>query len=215
MIKSNPIPEKWVTHKIISKKFSHCCEGSESHVRLPSLRIRQRDWESPENLTLKASRIWLQDFRRPGETETPVLEGTNKALCAPRLRGKEQWLHGYWTKTCWCWRVSRGGVGWQGLTTGMGLLAAAVWEGPLWHKSSWRSPLTRPQSPKTRGLGRLRPKKLPGREYTWIKAYWARPCPPEQEPVFPTSPSHTEAYTIPLASSIRGQTEERKATTPQ
>ena len=27
-----------------------------------------------------------------GETETPVLEGTNKTLCAPRLRGKEQWF---------------------------------------------------------------------------------------------------------------------------
>ena len=28
-----------------------------------------------------------------GVTETPVLEDTNKILSAPRLRGKEQWLH--------------------------------------------------------------------------------------------------------------------------
>ena len=34
------------------------------------------------------------------------------------------------------------GVGWQRLTTGRGALAAAVLEGPPWHKPSWRSPLT-------------------------------------------------------------------------
>ena len=34
-----------------------------------------------------------------------------------------------------------------------------------------------------------------------------RSCPPEQDPVFPTaSPSHQEAYTSLLVSSIRGQT---------
>lgn len=38
--------------------------------------------------------------------------------------------------------ASCGGVGWQGLTTGMGALAAAGWEGPPWHKRSWSLPLT-------------------------------------------------------------------------
>ena len=48
-----------------------------------------------------------------------------------------------------------------------------------------------------------------------LKLYWARPCPPEQELVFPTtSPSHKEVYTSLLASSIRGQTEVR-TTVPQ
>jgi len=38
-----------------------------------------------------------------------------------------------------------------------------------------------------------------------------RPCTPEQNPVFPvTSPSHQEAYTSLLASSIRGQTRSKK-----
>ena len=32
-------------------------------------------------------------FTELGVKETPVLEGTNKTLPAPRLRGKEQWLH--------------------------------------------------------------------------------------------------------------------------
>ena len=50
-----------------------------------------------------------------------------------------------------------------------------------------------------------------------LKLYWARPCPPEQDSVFPiTCPSHQEAYTSLLALSIREQTEEaRKATVPQ
>ena len=57
----------------------------------------------------------------------------------------------------------------------------------------------------------------------WIKALLskalpcrARPCPAEQDPVFPTtSPSHLESYTSLLASSIRGQTEAARAMIPQ
>ena len=45
----------WVT--IIPNKLSHCCEGSEPYIRLPSLGFRQRDWESPGNLNLKTSGI--------------------------------------------------------------------------------------------------------------------------------------------------------------
>ena len=40
MVKSNPIPVRWVTHKLVTvipRKFSHCCEGSELHIRLPNL----------------------------------------------------------------------------------------------------------------------------------------------------------------------------------
>jgi len=57
-IKSNPIPARWVTHKLestVPKEFSHCWEGSEPHGRLHSL--GQRDWEFPRNLTLKPSEI--------------------------------------------------------------------------------------------------------------------------------------------------------------
>ena len=60
MIKSNPIPAGWVTtdlRTIIPKKFLHYCEGSEPHIRLPSLAIRERDWESPKNLAVRASGI--------------------------------------------------------------------------------------------------------------------------------------------------------------
>ena len=41
-----------------------------------------------------------------------------------------------------------------------------------------------------------------------LKIYWAWPCPPEQDPVLPTAnPSHQEASTSLLFSSIRGETE--------
>ena len=71
--------------------------------------------------------------------------------------------------------------------------------------------------------GSLQAKKLSGWEHNpthqhtiWLKLYWARPSSPEQDPVFPTIiPSHQEAYTSLLASSIRGQTEEARSTVPQ
>ena len=71
--------------------------------------------------------------------------------------------------------------------------------------------------------GSLQAKKLSGWEHNpthqhtiWLKLYWARPSSPEQDPVFPTIiPSHQEAYTSLLASSIRGQTEEARTTVPQ
>ena len=47
----------------------------------------------------------------------------------------------------------------------------------------------------------------------WTELNWAEPYPPEQDPVFPTSsPSHQEAYTSILASSIRRQAEEARRT---
>ena len=39
------------------KKFSHCCEGSETHISLPSQGIQQRDWEYLVSLILWAGRI--------------------------------------------------------------------------------------------------------------------------------------------------------------
>ena len=66
-------------------KSSHTCESPRPQKRLPNLGIQQRDWESPGNLTMKVSRIWLQNFHRTRETRDS-LEGTNKTLCAPGPR---------------------------------------------------------------------------------------------------------------------------------
>ena len=74
MIKSNPI-SNWVGDSnlktIIPKKFSHCCESYRPHIRLPSLGIWSRNWESPGNLTLRARRVWLQSFHRTGGHRDP------------------------------------------------------------------------------------------------------------------------------------------------
>ena len=48
-------PTDW--RVMIPRNSSHCCRGSEPHVRLPSLGLQKRDWESPGNLTLKATGI--------------------------------------------------------------------------------------------------------------------------------------------------------------
>ena len=67
MIKSNPIPARWVSW------------GSNKGTGDP-----QEIWPwRPAVLDYKTS-------TGLGETETPVLEGTNKILCTPRSRRKEQ-----------------------------------------------------------------------------------------------------------------------------
>ena len=64
-------------------------------------------------------------------------------------------------------------------------------------------------------------KQLTGKEYSpsaadWIKDLLGMVLPVEQDPVFCTaSPSHQEACTSLLSSSIRGQTEEARTTIPQ
>ena len=40
------------------------------HSRFPNLGVWQRDWEPPGNLTLEASRIWLQNLHRTGEIDS-------------------------------------------------------------------------------------------------------------------------------------------------
>ena len=51
--------------------------------------------------------------------------------------------------------------------------------------------------------------KSPTQLSDWTELNWAWPCPPEQDPIFPTaSASHQEAHTSFLSSSIREQTEE-------
>ena len=126
-------PADWRTR--LPKKFSHCCEGSEPHIRFPSLEIQQRAWEPPENLPLKTKGFDYKTVTGLGETEIPVLEGSTKPCLNQDSEEKSRRVN---QNTCWCCRVSCGGTAWQGFTTGMG---EPVWEGPLWHKPSWQSPL--------------------------------------------------------------------------
>ena len=82
MIKSNPIPARWVTHKLENnntKELSHCCEGSKPHVRFPSLGIKQRDWEYLGNLALKSVGFNYRTTTGLWETKTPIMDCTTKS----------------------------------------------------------------------------------------------------------------------------------------
>ena len=72
-------------------------------------------------------------------------------------------------------------MGQEGLTTRMGGLAAAVVEGPLWCKLSWRSPLTQPQRPADMGAESSQTKKLPGQV---VKALLGKALPSRARPSF-------------------------------
>ena len=84
-------PTNWRT--ITPKKFLHYGEGSEPQVRLSSLGIGQKDWESPGNLALKVCGIWLQDFHRTRGNRGSSLGGHKQNLAHSKTRGKEQWPH--------------------------------------------------------------------------------------------------------------------------
>ena len=95
-IKSNCITAGWVTHKVennYTTEVHHWREGSEPHVRLPNLGVRQQEEEFPENQTLKASEIWLQDFDRTGGNRDSTLGGHTQVVCTSGPRVKEQWPH--------------------------------------------------------------------------------------------------------------------------
>ena len=187
-IKSNPIPTGWVTHKR---------ENSNGKV----LQLLWRFWtphqtsqpgDPTKGLGTSKPDPWLWrtagfDYRSStglGETETPILECTNKVFCTPRPRGKEQWPHKRLNQKYLL--VLEGllwSVGQQGLTTGTGTLAALGQEGPPWHKPSWSSPVNSTVAPRAE---LPQAKQLSGRgcnptqqQIMGLKLSWARFCPPE------------------------------------
>ena len=109
----------------------------------------------------------------------------------------------------------------QGLTTGMGELAAAVWEGLLFNSfGGCHHPDHRAHSPE--GWIALGPKTTregapphPSAD-NWLKALQSKACFTSKTQFFPPPViSNQEAYTNLLPSSIRGQTEEARTTIPQ
>ena len=109
----------------------------------------------------------------------------------------------------------------RGLSQGWGHWQHQTRNAPLVLKPLWSSLLTLDMELIDPKAGLSQAKQLTVREcnsthqqVTGLKLYWARPCPSEQDLVFPIiSPSQKEVCTILLASSIRGQTEEAKRST--
>ena len=158
--KSNPITAGWVTHKL-DNNYTTKVHPLEWRFWAP----RQSSQPGgpamgggiPENQTLKASRIWLQDFDRTGENRDSTLEG-HKVVCASGPRGKEQWPHRRLNQTY--------------LLVLEGLLqrrVAAVAHHRdkdivqrssgkySWREPSWSLPLASAKSPQAPVLGRFRP----------------------------------------------------------
>ena len=111
VIKSNPIPTGWLSHKLENNYiwFSHKSETSEPHSRLPSLGFWQQEEESPQHLAFKASGLWSQDFHRTGGNRISILGGHTPGLVHIRTReafgggrnGKQWPLRGLTRPTCW------------------------------------------------------------------------------------------------------------------
>ena len=91
LIKSKPIPARWMIHKlenktIIPKKFPLCCEGSEPHISFLA--------DGSNKGTGNPQEIWPQrpmgfDYKTStGWGQTDSLESTNKILHTPGPRGK-------------------------------------------------------------------------------------------------------------------------------
>ena len=101
MIKSNPIPTSWMTLKLENNntkevlsllwRFWTPYQASQPGDLTKGLGIpRESDLEVQRDLIARVP----QDWRK-----TPDLEDANKTLHTPRLRGKEQWPTGDWSKT--------------------------------------------------------------------------------------------------------------------
>ena len=95
-IKSNPIPTRWMAHKVDNnntKEVAPLLRGFWTPFQASKSGTWQKDWESQGIWPWRPMRFDYRSFTGPGESKTPILEGTNKCLCAPRPRGKEQWSH--------------------------------------------------------------------------------------------------------------------------
>ena len=105
------------------------------------MKVLKPVWSSPAwgsgPGTRKPQEIWLWrpagfDYRISKELGTPLLEGTNKTLCAPGPRGKEWWSHWKLSQIYMSLKVSCRGTCWQWPATRTGALAAAVLGDGFW-----------------------------------------------------------------------------------
>ena len=138
-----------------------------------------------------------------GERETSILEGTNKtqrrgAVIPQETEPKLSANVGGSPVEAWASRASPQGLG--------------HWKVPFGITLPWSCRL---QGWVASGQTTIREGAQPTHhQIIGLKLYWARPCSPEQDPVFPiASPSYQEAFTSLFASSIRE--EARRSTVSQ
>ena len=134
----------WATHNLENNYIAevlHRSENSEPHVRLCILGMWHQA-EPPENLPLKATRTWLQEFNRTGGNRNSTLGGCTQSLICTRTQGVSSDFIGAWA---YLWDLE-GILGRQGrglcLTVGTKTLATEVPGSTHWCKLSWRLPFS-------------------------------------------------------------------------
>ena len=168
------------------------CKGTENPPGIWQWRSVGFDYKAPTRL------------RKEG-----LLEGKNKPLCTPGLRRKEQGPHQWLSHTClWVSESLWQRHGWTLACLGVrgtdsnssGRCSKWAWPFGGGHHHPYHT-FDSAQNTRKEHTPTIRIK-------IGLKIYWAWPCSPEQDPVFPTaSSSHQEASTSLLFSYIRGQTE--------
>ena len=143
-VKSNPIPARWVIHRLENNNTKDVLALFwRFWIPTPCFSVWRYDKGigNPQGIwPWGPARFDYRPFRGLRLTETPVLEGTNKILHAKWPRGDEQWHHRRLSQNYMLvlgGRQRRRGSAESPL--GQGAL-----EGPPWHKASWSSPLTLP-----------------------------------------------------------------------
>ena len=177
-----------MTHKLentYTTEVPQWSEGSEPHVRLPNLGVRQCEEEYLEDQTLKASGIWLQDFDRTGGNRDSTLGGHTQSSVHTGTQGKEQWPHRRLNQTYLLVLgalLAEAGGGALCLTMRTRTLAAEVLGSTPWCGPSQSLPLAPSKS-----LGRLQcwvvSHQTTNKEGTYpthqetsgLKCYWALP----------------------------------------
>ena len=134
-IKSNPIPAGWATHRLEKNNTKKGCESSKPTSDFPA-------WGSGER-AMNPQGIWPWkpvkgfDYRTCTgleETETPFSEGTNKIVCAPGPRVKEEWPRRKLKQTylleldCFLWRCGSEVAGHGNRAT----VSSSPGRSPLW-----------------------------------------------------------------------------------
>ena len=125
MIKSNPIPTGWVTHRLENNntkdvlvllwRFWTPCQASQPGDLTKGLGIpRESGLEGQQDLIIGFLEGWGKQRLQSGRAQTKLCTHQD-----PEERSTDP--TGDWTKTtCLCWRASCGGVGQQGLTRDRG-----------------------------------------------------------------------------------------------
>ena len=135
--------KRYLTPKDKEKASMRQRESSEPQIILPSLKIWQWKEEPPENLALKGSRIWSQEFHRTRGNRNSILGGNILSLIHISTLGKKQWSHKRLGQTyLLVLRVSCRGGKYQWLTVGIKTLAVIVLGSMHWHEPTLRPPFS-------------------------------------------------------------------------